>query len=394
MYRMSCLTTVVTLAALGRPAAVAAQPPAATRGASVAASPATDTLVDVGGYRFHFRVVPGRGVPILFEHGGGDDATVWRDLLPRVAAVTGAPLIAYDRPGFGRSGLDTTRRGIVPAIRGLEAGLAALGYAGDVVLVAHSMGGFYATLYAARHPERVKAAVLLDASHACFFGDDQVRGADAELARHRAESPGLAELAAGFDSIVAVMRRTAFPPRVPVVDVVAERTLYDGTPDAARWTRCHAQFVAAAPAREGVTAYGSGHYVFRDSPELVIAVVAKAYAGAAGPARRADVLARGVAHAVDAINALQRSRHSEDDVNDWGYALLGRGERAAALAAFRLNVALHPGSANAHDSLGDGDEAVNDRDGAVRAYRRALALDPTFRHAVERLHALAPNGGR
>ena len=47
-----------------------------------------------------------------------------------------------------------------------------LGYAGDIMLVAHSLGGFYATLYASRHPQHVKAAVLIDANPACFFTDD------------------------------------------------------------------------------------------------------------------------------------------------------------------------------------------------------------------------------
>ena len=49
----------------------------------------TDTLVDVGGYRLHFHIIRGHGVPILFESGGGDDATVWKGVLQPIAAVTG-----------------------------------------------------------------------------------------------------------------------------------------------------------------------------------------------------------------------------------------------------------------------------------------------------------------
>jgi hypothetical protein len=34
-----------------------------------------DTLIDVGGYRLHFNIITGKGVPILFESGGGDDGS-------------------------------------------------------------------------------------------------------------------------------------------------------------------------------------------------------------------------------------------------------------------------------------------------------------------------------
>lgn len=107
-----------------------------------------------------------------------------------------------------------------------------------------------------------------------------------DRAQARAAGPRFADLADGFDDLPAVMRRTAFPSRVPVVDVVAGRTLYDGTPDAARWARGHAEFVAASPAREGITARESGHYVFRDRPGLVAAAVANAYVAAGGEAAR------------------------------------------------------------------------------------------------------------
>jgi pimeloyl-ACP methyl ester carboxylesterase len=112
------------------------------------------------------------GIPILFESGGGDDATVWKYILKRVAAMTGTTLITYDRAGVGKSEMDPSQHGVGNGVKGLEIGLKSLGYAGDIMLVAHSLGGFYATLYASRNPQHVKAAVLIDANPACFFTDD------------------------------------------------------------------------------------------------------------------------------------------------------------------------------------------------------------------------------
>lgn len=32
-----------------------------------------DTLIDVGTHRLHFHIIKGKGLPIVFESGGGDD---------------------------------------------------------------------------------------------------------------------------------------------------------------------------------------------------------------------------------------------------------------------------------------------------------------------------------
>jgi hypothetical protein len=56
-----------------------------------------DTLINVGGYKLHFHIIKGQGMPILFEAGGADNATVWNDLLTRISDITGTTLITYDR---------------------------------------------------------------------------------------------------------------------------------------------------------------------------------------------------------------------------------------------------------------------------------------------------------
>lgn len=373
---------------------------ALTLTSSIAAGQEVDTLVDVGGYRLHFHIIQGKGVPILFESGGGDDRTVWKDLLEPIAAVTGTTLITYDRAGFGQSEMDTTQHGIVNDTRGLETGLAKLGYAGDILLVAHSLGGFYATFYAARNPRQVKAAVLVDANHVCFFTDEhllKMQNSDADLVRLRNQALGRYYLAVDFETTVDVMRRTAFPAHIPVLDIVAERTLFEGTPDAERWRACHQQFVGASPERRSVTAYGSGHYVFFSNPELVIAAVVATYSGIVDDTLRPGVLERAAGYALGAINEVKRRDmnylHSEDDLNSWGYSLLQQGEGKKAVEVFKLNATLYPQSANVHDSLAEGYEAIGDRNLAIRHYKRALELDPKKRHAKERLELLSPAQG-
>jgi hypothetical protein len=359
--------------------------PVAPVAPSTPATPATPVesfqrLLDIGTYRLHFEVTPGTGVPILLEAGGGDDGSVWKGIVPPLAAVTGAPVIVYDRVGLGKSTAPETPSCFECEVAALEGGLAQLGYGGDIVLVAHSLGGLYATLYAARHPQEVQATVFVDANLACFFTAEQLTAMTASPA---------------FRATVELLRKTPFPPGIPVTDIVAERTLFDGTPDAERWKACHRDFVAAFPSRREIVALDSGHYVFRSNAPLVLKAIVTAYATTAGivdSARRAAILERAYAQALVADNEGKRDRaryaHSEDDLNEWGYSLLKQKLPAQAVEVFRLNVTLHPESANAADSLAEGYETVGDADNAIRSYRKALELDPQMTHARERLKAL------
>jgi predicted alpha/beta superfamily hydrolase len=61
-------------------------------------------------------------------------------------------------------------------------------------------------------------------------------------------------------------------------------------------------------------------------------------------------------------------------VNQLGYQALQSGERGTALQLFRFNVSAHPGSANAHFSLGEALEADGQFDLALGNYRRAYEI--------------------
>jgi cytochrome c-type biogenesis protein CcmH/NrfG len=74
-------------------------------------------------------------------------------------------------------------------------------------------------------------------------------------------------------------------------------------------------------------------------------------------------------------------------VNDIGYQLLP-GNPKAALPVFQLNVAEHPQSGDAYDSLGEGYAAAGDRKHAIEAYEKSLKLDPTNENAKQKLAEL------
>jgi dienelactone hydrolase len=80
----------------------------------------------------------------------------------------------------------------------------------------------------------------------------------------------------------------------------------------------------------------------------------------------------------------------ERDVNTLGYILLNQGRNDHAIVVFELNTQAHPKSANVWDSLGEAHATAGHKPQAIKAYRKALALDPksaSAKAALDRLTA-------
>lgn len=239
-----------------------------------------DTLVDVGGYRLHFRVLPGKGNPILFEAGSKDDGMVWDEVVDKLSKTCEATIITYDRAGFGKSDKGPSNPNIATDIIGLEMGLKKLGYSQRLLLVSHSYGGFYATLFTARNPGLVMANVFIDANLVPFFTDDYIKQRQVILAplldSIRGTNMGLYNQIKALPYNIALLRKTPYSSDVPVVDMVAEYPAFDEENNK-RWLACHAAFVHGFANRTTVVAKSCGHYIFRDNPDFVVQTISKAY---------------------------------------------------------------------------------------------------------------------
>jgi alpha/beta hydrolase fold len=343
-----------------------------------------DTLVDVGGHRLHFHVLKGQGVPILFESGGGNDGTVWQDLLSPVETVTRTTLIPYDRAGFGTSELDTNQHDITSSVQDLGTGLKKLGYDGPIILVAHSLGGFYATLYAATHPDRVKAAVLIDANLSCFYTDARTvatqRSNNEQMNSFRLSNPGVYYIYRDITNTTTVMKTAPFPSSIPVIDIVSDKTPFSDSVDRLDWKDCHRGFAAEATNRTGIVADGTGHYIFPDNPSLVVQAIIQAYGKTLPKDSLLGLFERAATYALGAANEAKRvetaSRHSENDLNSWGYDLLRQGKTEGALTIFQLNTRLYPESWNVYDSYGEALLKVGRKTEAIAMYKKSVALNP------------------
>jgi hypothetical protein len=104
---------------------------------------------------------------------------------------------------------------------------------------------------------------------------------------------------------VALMRKTPFPATIPVVDLVAGNAppvqVFDSTKEA-RWRDCHKQFTGAEPNRQGITAFGYRHFIFRDNPFLAASAIVKAYVGTLREGQSDEIMKRFLSYNLEEAN--------------------------------------------------------------------------------------------
>lgn len=241
-----------------------------------------DTLIDVGTHSLHFKIVPGKGTPILFESGNGDDGKVWEDLLPPIFDSTGAPLITYDRAGLGQSGIDTLNINFEKEIKDLESALKQLGFSKDLFIVSHSFGGFYSTLYSNRNKKKVKGAVYVDVALPCFFTKawsetftNAISTKDWEMIRQY--KTGLYFVLQKLGEISAYMADKDMPKGIPVTLIAAEKLLpMVKENEVEQWENCLKSF-GNLPNHKYVLAKDAGHKVWEDNQQIVIDEIVELY---------------------------------------------------------------------------------------------------------------------
>lgn len=238
-----------------------------------------DTLIDVGGHRLHFNITKGKGVPILFESGGGDDGSVWNDLRKNLKDSVGPTLITYDRAGTGKSEIDTSKIDILNEIKDLEIALKKLGYLKDIFIVAHSLGGSYSTLFCSRNKTIIKGCVFIDINLPCFMTKQKVREIKAiytsELPTLKKQKIGIYYLLTNFEKTNDLIRKIAFPASIHATIISSHIPPYKGV-DSTQWKFCQKQF-GKLPNHTYVLAEKCRHYVFIDYPILVTDEIIKMY---------------------------------------------------------------------------------------------------------------------
>jgi len=224
-------------------------------------------------------IVSGRGAPTLvLFNGAGVSLEGWRALYPSIERL--GTVFAWNR--LGVKGSDVPRAAqtgavVVAALREL---LVHAGLAPPYVLVAHSLGGLYANLFARLHPAEVGGVMFLEATHP---RDHEV------LKKHEtAFAQGIAKvlslpqkvfnrnLHAEIEWIGETVRQLAAAqpfPDVPVAVVTGGNAppAWMMSPAAVGARRAHQQALARlSPRGEQLIAQESGHFPQLTQPQVVL----------------------------------------------------------------------------------------------------------------------------
>lgn len=248
--------------------------------AGAAQGKTTRHMVDNDGHKLAFYVTQGKGSTIVLDAGGGEDASYWKALVPKIQKATGATVITYDRAGMGKSEAVPGAWKVEDAVSDLKAGLKQLGATEDVTLVSHSQAGEIATYFAKDNPKMLSSAVLVDASLPQLFTDQEIARLNAasrpqvEAAKKNPDTPANRQLIATAESYVPMHKayhQISWPKSVPATVIVSEKTPFDGSPqDVKLWKDAAAAFAKEAPNRTLVTAKNSSHDIPKDRPDLVL----------------------------------------------------------------------------------------------------------------------------
>jgi len=236
--------------------------------------------VDVGGYALWMQT-RGDGVPtVVFESGGGEDSSEWSDIEPVIRERAKVRTVVYDRAGLGKSDPNPRPYRIEDEATALRRALDQCDIHGPIILVAHSYGGFISEILASED-KQVKGLVLVDANIPSFFDDKEAAVISArytpmaeDLIKEKPDlGRNLLRQDQAYPATARHMRDVHIPLNLPIIDITAEHTWVDAPEELAAMRRAHAEFVAASPNRVAIFAKGSGHYVSRDQPDIVIDAV-------------------------------------------------------------------------------------------------------------------------
>lgn len=315
------LALVCTLAPGLAPRSVGAEEATPADAASAAASEDFGGLVDIGGRSLYLECRGTGGPTVVLLTGYRASGRYWTDdllhpdaprrmVMPGVAETT--RVCNYDRPGtystindedfISRSDAIAQPRTAPEVVEELHTLLQVAEIPGPYVLVGHSMGGFFARLYASTYPDEVVGIVLVDAYSELLEDQmspeqwralvtmNQGMGTDTVI-----PIPGYGDVeTSGFGADNAVVREAvaASPLRPMPLSILAHGKPFTLPPDTQGITgEEFEEFVHAAneaklalvPQARYTVATESGHDIHQDQPELVIEAVRQVVEGVRNP---------------------------------------------------------------------------------------------------------------
>ncbi len=257
--RALCLTTLLAVAACD-------DAPTAPSGATWTGE---RSIVTDAGTRIQARLDRANGArhspTIVLVSGLDAPLELWTQV--RTGLSGDAPVFSYDRGGVGRSGAVAGERSSRAVAEELRATLHAAGVRPPYLLVAHSVGGVHARVFADRYRQDVAGVVLVDATHETLLGmmsPDDVRDFAAQQQYPGARAEVLAQTASAAQAAASRL------PDVPLAVITSMKPEPGQPMEAREWfAGLQAEWLRQVTRGEQVRTT-AGHMVPLEAPEVVL----------------------------------------------------------------------------------------------------------------------------
>jgi pimeloyl-ACP methyl ester carboxylesterase len=235
-------------------------------------------MARVGEYHVEYQIAGQGDLTVVLEAGGASTMHDWDPVFD--AFSRHARVLRYSRVGNGRSTAVQGHFAVEDYANHLEHLLRAVGIGGRLVYVAHSYGANVARTFAARHPDRIQAILLIEP--ASEHDVDIMRAIDLERANEEIARVKLEDIANGkVPHITDFWAKFPLPdhpdiPDVPVT-VIASVKRYDQPANLffsdegrASWGRLWTEWVEAFPRGRIVLTSGSYHFPHHEEVDMVV----------------------------------------------------------------------------------------------------------------------------
>lgn len=246
--------------------------------AAACSSQPESRMAQTEGGKFSY-LVAGQGTPtLIFESGLGTSKETWHWIFTDLARTT--RVFAYDRGSTGDSVARSNERSGGQIVSELHELLAAAKIDPPYVLVAHSMGGMYISLFIRTYPDEVAAAVYIDARHEDFAPRCREAGGkgcapQAAQAEIMSGSVNAAAKEIAAEALTRQQLRQAGPfPPIPVLVLTAIEPKREARANAV-WMEMQQEQVKFSPGGRQVICKDCGHSVFADDPDLAAGEIRK-----------------------------------------------------------------------------------------------------------------------
>lgn len=232
-----------------------------------------EKLIDIGMHRLRgvLSDLPGKHT-IVLEAGGGQDADSYHEIRDKLSSLTGMRVMSYDRAGFDLSEHGPPHFSAVDEMTALKRCLEIQGFAGRLILVGLSYGGYLIQLFAALYPELVSGLVLIDLMNVRFV--DHIVIGNLNAMTPYFENPATNSERAGNRMVdfssesFAALRGKELPKHIPAILLTSGTPLLPGI-----WRKCHEEMVMNSKKHKLLIAEGNHHDSVKENPELVIKTI-------------------------------------------------------------------------------------------------------------------------